>query len=422
MRDEWGTRTPSRLRAPLVAVAAVVLLAALMVGVRQITVQLRGDDGDRSSTALAGAADPTGPAQDTTGDGSAPAGEAGAGELQTATDPPPPAELRVGPVVADGEFGFTPTPDRVAVVAGAEAARAVAQLPDAQAPADGSAAGEPSGEPDGPGIPGQADGSAGQPLDAAPDEFTMVASVEPDGYRAEVRVGLGGGLDGGLAALTIDFNDGTEPFALSEDRIAAIGSRGQVSVAHTYQPTLTPQPQIATVVATDGTGQAHRQVLRFDTRAGFRLSYSPLTVTALEDCDPVGKGDFALTWQNDSTRPPGKTSRFDLGRNESHLERGFPTTVVPVYYGEFPQLFQVDGKPAFFYLELAEEDSFGGSLLEFFLAFPYEFNGPGGVPDFLRKGPVAQLGNHQYGVTLYSRVSGNQCDTRMDFTVALTML
>jgi len=429
MRTEWGTRTANRLRTPLVAMAAVVLLASLVVGVRQVTVHLRSDDGARSSTALGGAADSTGSGQDTPGDGSAPAGQA-LGELQTEAGEPAPAEVTVGPVVADGEFGFTPTPDRIAVVAGAEAARAAAQLPDAQAPPDGSSTGGPSGETGessgesgGPGgVSGPADGSVGRPLDAAPDEFTMVASVEPDGYRAEVRVGLGGGLDGGLAALTIDFGDGTDPFALDDAQVAAIGSRGQVSVTHAYQPTLTAQPQTATVVATDGAGQAHRQTLRFDTRAAYRLSYSPLTVTALEDCDSFGKGDFKLTWQNDSSQPPGKTSRFKLGKNESYVERGFPTTVVPVHYGEFPELFRVDGSPAFFYLRLVEEDNFGSDLLEFFLAFPYEFAGSAALPEFLRRGPVAQLGNHQYGVTLTRHFEAATCDVRMEFTVALTML
>jgi hypothetical protein len=422
MSTERVTRGSSRLRTPLVAVAVVVVLGLLVVGVRQITVQLRGDDGDRSSTALAGIADSTDPAQDPTGDGSAPAEGAGTGELQTAAGEPAPADVTVGPVVADEEFGFTRPPDRVAVVAGAEAARAAAQLPDAPAPVDGPSADGPSGESGGPGISGPADGSAGRPLDAAPDDFTMVASVEPDGYRAEVRVGLGGGLEGGLAALTVDFGDGTEPFVLAEDRIAAIGSRGQVSVTHTYQPTLTPQPQVATVVATDGAGRAHEQILRFDTRAAYRLSYSPLTVTALEKCDRVGPGDFVLTWQNDSSQPPGKTSKFKLDKDESHLERGFPTTVAPVYYGEFPQLFLVNGNPAFFYVQLAEEDTFAASLLEFVLDAPYEFPGSRELPEFLRRGPVAQLGNHQYAVTLHPSVVDNQCEARIDFTVALTML
>jgi hypothetical protein len=104
------------------------------------------------------------------------------------------------------------------------------------------------------------------------------------------------------------------------------------------------------------------------------------------------------------------------------VERGFPTTVVPVHYGEFPELFRVDGSPAFFYLRLVEEDNFGSALLEYFLAFPYDFAGSPGLPDFLRRGPVAQLGNHQYGVTLQRQLPGGTCDARMDFTVALTML
>lgn len=415
--------------APNWAVALVVLLVASLtaVGARQVTEQLRGGPPAQPAAATAPEAgnDPAGAA----GDGTLPlpAGEAPVGELRTEPGEPSPGELTVGPVVAVDEFGFTPVPDRVSVAPGAEAARAAQParpgLPDAQAPIDGASAGEPSSSDGqtGPGpLFGDADGSAGRPLDAAPDEFTMVASVEAVGHYAEVRVGVGGGLDGGLAALTINFGDRTDPFELDPDRIAALGSRGQVSVTHTYQPTLTRQPQTATVVVTDGAGDTHERILRFDTRAAYRLSYSPLTVTAVDDCDTFGNGDFELTWQNDRSLPPGKTSTFDLGRGESYLERGFPTTVESVYFGEIPQLFLVDGKPAFLYLKVKEKDSLAGAFLEFFLAFPYEFEGSIGVPDFLRQGPVAQLGNHQYGVTLHGD-AGTECDVQMAFTVALTM-
>jgi hypothetical protein len=406
-------------------VLVVLLVAGLAaVGARQVTEHVRGAPPAQPAAATAPEAgsDPAGEA----GNGTPPpAGEATVGQLRTEPGEPSPGEITVGPVVAGDEFGFTPVPDRVSVAPGAQAARAALPgVPDAQAPMDGSSAGEPSGpgEQDGPGtLFGDADGSADLPRDAAPDEFTMGASVEPVGHYAEVRVALGGGLDGGLAALSIDFGDRTDPFELDDDQIAALGTRGQVSVTHTYQPTLTPQPQTATVVATDGAGGTYERILRFDTRAAYRLSYSPLTVTAVDDCDPFGKGDFELTWQNDRSLPPGKTSTFDLGQDESYLERGFPTTVEPVYYAEVPQLFLVDGKPAFLYLKVKEKDSVAGAFLEFFLAFPYGFEGSGAVPDFLRQGPVAQLGNHQYGVTLHGD-AGTECDVRMDFTVALTML
>lgn len=412
MRTESGTRMVSRLRTPLVVLVAVVLLASLLVGVRQVTVQLRSDDGDRSSTALVGVTDPGDPA----GDGSAPAGEAAAVELQTGAGEPAPtlAEVSVGPVEADREFTFDRPPDRVALTAGAEAARAIAQQPDTQAPPDGSS----TSEPDGGAGSGPVD-AGGPPAERAPDEFTMVASAKADGYLATVRVALGGGLEGGLAALTIDFGDGTDPFVMDDGQITSIGSRGLVSVTHTYEPTLTLQPQTATVVATDGTGQAQPRTLEFETRAPFRLSYSPLTVTPLKDCDPLSKGDFKLTWQNDSSLPAGKTSKFKLGRNDSYVEREFPTTVAPVYYGELPDLFRVNGQPAFFYLRLVEEDNVGAIVLNFYL-YRYKFRGPGTLPDFLRRGPVAQLGNHQYGMTMHQ--GSGDCDATAEFRVALTML
>lgn len=417
---------PFRRGPNLVVVLVVLLVAGLAaVGAKQVTERVRGASPAQPVATAAGetGTDPAGEA----GNGALPppAGQAPLGRLHTGPGEPSRVELAVGPVVAGDELGFTPVPDRVSVVPGGQAARAVMPgVPDAQAPNDGSSAGEPSGtgEHDGPGtLFGDADGSADLPLDAAPDEFTMVASVEPVGYHAEVRVGLGGGLDGGLAALTVDFGDRTEPFELDADRIAALGTRGQVSVTHTYPPTLTPQPQTVTVVATDGAGGTHERILRFDTWAAFRLSYSPLTVTALDDCDPLGKGDFELTWQNDRSLPAGKTSTFDLGQGESYVERGFPTTVEPVYYNEVPDLFLVDGKPAFLYLRVKEKDNVAGLFLEFFLAFPYEFEGASAVPDFLRRGPVAQLGNHQYSVTLQGGGAGD-CDALMEFTVALTML
>jgi hypothetical protein len=408
------------------AVVLVVLLVAVLaaVGARQVTEQVRGaHPAQPAATAREARSDAAGEV----GSGTlpAPAGETPVGQLRTEPGETSPVEITVGPVVAGEDFGFTPVPDRVSVAPGAAAARAARPgVSDAQGPVDGSSAGEPSGpsEQNGPGtLFGDADGSADLPRDAAPDEFTMVALVDPVGHHAEVRVGLGGGLDGGLAALTIDFGDRTDPFELDDDRIAALGNRGQVSVTHTYQPTLTPQPQTATVVVTDGAGGTHERILRFDTRAAYRLSYSPLTVTAVDDCDPFGKGDFELTWQNDRSLPLGKTSTFDLGQNESYLERGFPTTVAPVYHAEVPQLFLVDGKPAFLYLKVREKDNLAGAFMEFLLAFPYGFEGPAGVPDFLREGPVAQLGNHQYGVTLHGD-AGTECDVRMNFTVALTML
>jgi hypothetical protein len=408
---------------PLAAVAVAMALALLVVGVRQVTVALSGDDGDRSSAASAEPAGASEPAGDAPADGSVPARQDGGGEVPSAAGEPVPVEVAVGPVTADDEFGFTPPPDLVAVVAGAAAARAAVPLPGPPAPPAGSSSGVASGELAGPGTAsGPAESSADPPLELAPEPFTMAASVEPDGYRAEVRVAFGGGLDGGLAALTIEFGDGTEPFVLDDAQIAAIGSHGQVSVTHTYQPTLTPQPQVATVMATDGAGQPHTRALRFDTRAAYRLSYSPLTVTALDDCDAFGKGDFKLTWQNDSSRPAGKTSTFKLGKNESYIERGFPTTVAPVHYGEFPELFQVDGSPAFFYVSLVEEDNLGSHLLEFVLGFPYEATGSAGLPDFFTLGPVAQLGTHQYPLTLHHRLETATCKVRMDFTVALTML
>lgn len=412
--------------APNWAVVLVVVLVAGLTaaGAKQLTEQLSGATPAQPAAATAPEA---GSGSDPTRDSTrvplpSPTGKAPEGELRTGPGEPPPAEVTVGPVVAGEESGSTPVADRVSVASGETAARAaLSEALDVQASMDRSAGQGPpgSGEQEGSGPYRDALEDADLPLERAPDEFTMVAGVEPRGRYAEVVVGLGGALNGGLAALTIDFGDGSAPFALDEDRIEALGGRGQVSVTHAYQPTLTPQPQTATVVATDGAGGTHERIMRFQTRAAFRLSYSPLTVTALDDCDTFGKGDYELTWQNDRSLPAGKTSTFDLARGESYVERGFPTTVAPVHYGEFPQLFLVDGEPAFLYLSAREKDGPAGTFVEFVLGFPYEFEGPPGVPEFLTRGPVAQLGDHKYKVTVYS---GGYCDVSMEFTAALTML
>jgi hypothetical protein len=335
-----------------------------------------------------------------------------------------PAEgtIAVGPVIADEEYEFAPAPDRVSVVTGGEAARAALPGSSPTGPADGSSSGTSSDQSgqSGPGTAsGSADGSADKPADGVFD-LTMGARVETTGHLATVHVGVGGGLDGGLAALSIDFGDRTEPFELDDDRIAAIGSRGQVMVTHTYEPTLTRQPQIVVVTATDRAGRAYERTLRFDTRAAYRLYYSPLMVTALSRCDTFGKGDFELTWQNDQSLPLGKTSTFKLDQDESYVENRFVSDVGPVHYQEPPELFLVDGEPEFLYLKIEEKDPPGAGFLA---VWRYGFGGSFVQPSFLTSGPVAQLGNHHYRVSMGSYAgSGSDCTVSIEFTAHLVMV
>jgi hypothetical protein len=236
--------------------------------------------------------------------------------------------------------------------------------------------------------------------------------VEATGHLATVHAGVGGGLSGGLAALRIDFGDGRS-LQLDEDQLARLRPSGRVSVVHTYQPTLTPEPQTVTVTAEDGSGRTHERLVRFTTRAEYRLTYSPLTVTAKEKCDRFDiHGDFELTWRLDSR--PARFSRFKLARGFSYVEDGFRVGVSGIHYDQAPEFFEVT---------IEEKDPPGAAILGFFFDWP-EFRGPPGPQDpFFARGPVAQLGSHQYQVTMAAYASnGHSCLVEMTFTAYLAMV
>jgi hypothetical protein len=232
--------------------------------------------------------------------------------------------------------------------------------------------------------------------------------VETTGHLGTVFIGVGGGLSGGLAALRVDFGDGGT-LQFGTDQIAALALSGRAEVVHEYEPTLTPQPQAVLVTATDATGGSHERTVDFATRAAYRLSYSPLAVTALDDCDVAGKGDFELTWRLDSR--PARASSFKLGKGDTHHEPGFRIGIARVHFGEPLDYFRVQ----------IEEHDFG----------------PGGFPptafvEFPDGGPVAELGDHHYPVSMDADDVENagpagsslhwDCDLRLEFTAQLTML
>jgi hypothetical protein len=146
--------------------------------------------------------------------------------------------------------------------------------------------------------------------------------------------------------------------------------------------------------------------VEFETQAEFLLGFSPLRVTALEDCDFwAGKNDFELAWNLDGRT---SSSRFDLDKGESYVEEGFRRGANGVRYGGGYRYF----------LEIRELDGADAWLEPWTWEFPAEFRGASGGA-----GPkIVDLGTHRYPVTLFYRASGKDlCRVRFDYsyTVAL---
>ncbi len=235
-----------------------------------------------------------------------------------------------------------------------------------------------------------------------PRAFAVGVMVESESHFAVIRVGVDSGLEG-LSDLVVDFGDG-DVLDVPQARIDQIGDVGTLEIVHRYEPTLTPQPQEVTATATDGAGTVKMASARFETRAKFMVSYSPLTVTALDDCDLFGKGDFELKWNNDGR---DRSSRFDLGKGESYVEEEFRVGV-EAFYGE-----GVD-----FSISIAELDSVALRILRFVSGAYLDsgFIGPRGNPWI----EVMQLGSHTVPITI-ERPNYEECDTRLELTVTLAL-
>ncbi len=208
------------------------------------------------------------------------------------------------------------------------------------------------------------------------------------------------------STLTIDFGDG------AVEQIGAVNPGQEVRVRHPYEPTLTfdQQTVVATLIEPDGT--EFRDRLVFSTRAAFTLSYSPITVRALNDCDTFGKGDFRLTWDNGDGE---KRRDFKLGAGDFRIVDAFAHTFGIVFYDE----------PVPFTLKLEERDPTGAWLFA-----PWKWDKPFkgvGVPPDGPEGPVGQIGDHAYTTVLSSSVKhglpgDDDCATVMTFDVTLDML
>lgn len=370
-----------RRAASWVIVLAVVLVAGLAaVAARQITSSLRGDQ-------------PTRPAAVTTPDAS------GALPPPSLT-PPQPGALAPGtgsePIIGQPviqEVDRAPQPDRVTLQPGLLPDFFSGQLPEAAPPeAAPSETTPPETGPSGlpPDRPDVTTGEAAPP----PQPFGVGIRVTTGGHFATIIVGVSGGPDG-LASLTVDFGDGSS-YQLPEDEVGELREGGTVRVLHRYEPTLTPQPQRATVDAADGAGQSKQATSEFETRAEFVVRFSPLTVTALSECDLVGKGDFTLRWSFERSGR-WQRSQFDLGNDESYVVSRFSHTVYGVHYRDTPE----------YELAINESDGIASVIPPIDLGDIDE-----GYAD------VIEIGTHSYPVTHFMAVD---CTTRLDFTYSVIL-
>jgi hypothetical protein len=208
------------------------------------------------------------------------------------------------------------------------------------------------------------------------------------------------------STLAVDYGDG------SVDDIGPVSTGQHVEVSHAFDPTLTFDSQQVVAIVTQPDGTEHRDRLTFGTRARFALYYSPLRVTALNNCDTFGKGDFRVTWDHGEGE---RDATFKLGAGESARIGGFGRPGGVIAYDEVVT----------FELSLTEEDPWGAALLApWKWDFPFEFRGGPGASNFR---PVRQIGDHSFSVTISSSteegVSGDDdCATLMSFDVTLDML
>jgi hypothetical protein len=414
---------------PLTVAATVLALALLVVGTRQVTIELAGGD-NPGPPASAPVSDPgSGPASALGGAATATPGEPPATGRGAAGEPSPGGGEPDGPGVVSGQMSAgqvtvgepygSPAPDRITVQPGPVAARtALPHLP-GHSPPDRAApdgAGTPDGGSDGTGLERPDVGD--DVLAPIPLPFAVGVGGSTTGHVATIEIGVDGGPDG-LAALEVDLGDGNQ-VRLTGGQVDALRDGGTFTLVHEYRPTLIPLSWTVRATATDGAGLVRQASQEFQTRAAYLLSYSALAVTALNDCDTIGKGDFGLRWKLDDR--PVRSSEFKLGKGETYVEDGFRVGVQPVHFGE----------PVPFDVSIVENDPWGARL---FAVWRWDIGwaeigdppvGDGSAPAGEQVGPVAQIGSHQYPVTLSARDvesgGGDDCAVRMDFTVYLTML
>lgn len=227
------------------------------------------------------------------------------------------------------------------------------------------------------------------------DRFTIDVSAEPNGHFAGISIAMNNVPDG--LVLRVDFGDG-ETFEVPPADIERLRGSGTVTVEHRFEPTLTPQPQASRVVAMDEGQLVGSASVAFETQAEFLVGFSPLELTALDDCDVFGKGDFELEWNNDGRE---RSAKFKLNGGETYVEERFRVGHDGVRY---------DDDPIEVTLAVHERDPVWVHLLR--LPTAYELDH---APEVLPLG-VKELATHTYPIAVKFD-AGRQCNARFDFTV-----
>jgi hypothetical protein len=389
MSTDQATRV--RGRGPAAAAAVVVLLVLAAVGARQVTTALHDNPDLPAAGTTAGHTATGSPTPSPDLDAASRGGDpppAGSGPVDAGE--PVPGVIRVGEVVLEEPFRHRPAPDQVTFEP--DAARAVVGA-----------------------LAGTADDTADRPGSTV--DSVLGVRVGTTGRFATIYIGIGGGLPG-VASLAVDFGDG-QTLELDDRQLAALRRSGQTTVVHEYRATLTPQPQQVVVTAVDTADTTHDRTVRFNTRAAFLLTYSALTVTALDRCDVASKGDFELRWSLDAR--PERRSTFKLGKGDSYVEERFRVGRSGVHYNEPLEHGSV----------LIQENDVGFEVTSRGFRFDLFRDRESGAPERAERGPVGELGNHHYQVSLLARDIDHggspggliswPCDARLDFTVHLAL-
>ena len=387
------------VRAKLVVVPMVVVaLAGLAFASRAVTTAVLGDDPPPAGTETTVSSATT---SETRSEGPTSTTSAAASPISSTAPADagedPPAEtggavgqdetiVEVGDVIIEKPEPVS-FPNRVTVVPGEVADPETSQ---GEATPDDS---DPDNGADSPFAAGDAPAEVFE--EGISDRFTIQMSAEPNGHFAGIGIAMTN-VPKDLA-LAVDFGDG-DTFEIPPADIERLRGSGTINVEHRYEPTLTPQPQTAMAVAMDG-GQVVGTVrVAFETQAEFLVSFSVLELTALDDCDLFGKGDFELKWNNDGRE---RSTKFKLAGGESYIEERFRVGHDGVRY---------EDEPIEVTLGVHERDPLWIRFFRFPIAYELD------APDEELSLGVKELATHTYPLAVEFD-AGRQCNARFDFTI-----
>lgn len=393
-----GLKRLMRTRVVIVP-AVLIVLAGVTVASRAVTTAVLGDDSPPGATETTidsatseTVAEPATPSTSTTtvgstatsaadpdGTGGDPADQTGDAVIEDETI------VEVGDVVIE-KSEPVPFVNRVTVLPQAAAEPATSQ-------GETSGDSDPANRTDSDVVAG--DTSAEVFEEGVSDRFTIQMSAVPNGHVATISIGMNNVPEG--LTLDVDFGDG-DVFEVPSADLERLRGSGTVDVEHRYEPTLTPQPQVARAVAMDEGRDVGTASVAFETQAEFLVSFSALELTALDGCDLFGKGDFELEWNNDGRE---RRTSFKLDEGETYVEERFRVGHDGIRY---------DDEPIEVTLGVYESDPLWVHLFRFPIA--YELGHPAEV---LSLG-VKELATHTYPLAVRFH-AGRQCNARFDFTV-----